>query len=271
MKRILLCVCVMGILCSGVAWSGDYVIGDGDSLTVAVWGVPELSGNVIVRPDGKITLPAVGDVDASGLTSTQLGLELTKVLSAYVKTPIVTVTVTGITNNKIYISGNGVPPRVINLSGRTSLFKLLCGIDGVANIDLQRATLVRNGEKLKVDMYDLFIEGNLKVDIDLHANDILFLPSNELNKIYVVGAVKTPQSILYRDGLRILDVILASGGFTKFAKTSSVLILRKKEGVKGNERIRIDINMDDLMEDGELKENIELHRGDYVLVKEGMF
>ncbi len=267
MKRIVLGLWFAVLCCSSFAWGGDYVIGDGDGLSIAVWGVPELSVQVIVRPDGKITLPAAGDVVASGLTPVELGKELAKVLDAYVKTPIVTVTVAGITNNRIYISGGGVPPRVMNLPGRTSLFKLLCGIDGIANADLQRGYLSRNGEKVNVDMHDLFNNGNLKADIELQSEDILFLPTNELNKVYVVGAVATPQAVLYRDGLRILDVILASGGFTKFAKADAVLILRKKD----DDRIRIKLNMDDLMKDGQLSENLELQRGDYVIVREGMF
>lgn len=151
--------------------------------------------------------------------------------------------------------------------GSPSLFKTLCSIDGVENTDLQRAYIMRGDQRIDIDMYDLLNCGNLSKDIDLEPEDILFLPTNELNKVFVVGAVANPQAIVYRDGLTILDVILESGGFTKFAKTSSVLILR----IKGDERERIKLNMDDLMEDGVLSENIPMQRGDYVLVREGMF
>lgn len=269
----MVCLALLPLLLVSTAWAGDsagdYIIGDGDNLSIAVWGVAELSGQVVVRPDGKITLPAAGDITATGFTPVQLSQEVTKVLSAYVKTPVVTVTVVGITNNRIYISGSGIPPRVVNLAGRTTLFKLLCGLDGITNVDLQRASLLRAGKALNIDMYDLFTNGNIANDIDVRAEDILFLPSNELNKVYVVGAVTAPQAIMYREGLRILDVILESGGFTKFAKASAVLVLRKK--TSGNERERIKVNMDDLMEDGQLEENLELQRGDYVLVRESMF
>lgn len=267
MKKLSLMLVAAFLLLVPVAWAGDYVIGEGDGLNIAVWGVPELSVSVLVRPDGKITLPAAGDVKAAGLTPVELSKEMTKVLADYVKTPIVTVTVAGITNNRIYVSGGGVPPRVLSLPGRTSLFKLLCGIEGIGNADLQRAYVMRDGERLSVDMHDLFINGNLKADIDLRAEDILFLPTNELNNVYVVGAVNTPQAIMYRDGLRILDVILESGGFTKFAKASAVLILRKE----GDDRRRIKLDLDGLMKDGQLNENLELQRGDYVIVREGMF
>lgn len=267
MKKTIINAVLVAVLWSSAAWAGDYVIGGGDGLNVSVWGVPELSVSVAVRPDGKITLPAVGDVDTAGMTPTQLSDKLTTVLGDYVKNPIVTVTVAQVTNNRIYISGGGVPAQVRPLLATSSLFKVLCGLEGIENADLQRGFVQRGEEKLTVDMYDLFNRGNLKADINLEAEDILFLPTNELNKVYVVGAVANPQAIVYRDGLSILDVILESGGFTKFAKTSAVLILRKK----GDERERIQLDMDDLMEDGVLSENIPMQRGDYVLVREGMF
>ncbi|MFA5701497.1 MAG: XrtA/PEP-CTERM system exopolysaccharide export protein [Desulfuromonas sp.] len=267
MKRILLGVVCIVALFASVAQAGDYVIGAGDGLSISVWGVPELSVATTVRPDGKITLPAVGDVTASGMTPTQLGQNLTQVLDDYVKSPIVTVTVEKVTNNRVYISGGGIPAQIRNMSGSTSLFKLLCGLEGIENSDLQLGFVMRGDERLEVDMYDLFNRGNLSADIDLRPEDILFLPTNELNKVYVVGAVVNPQAMVYRDGLSILDVILESGGFTKFAKTSAVMILRKQ----GDERTRIRLNMDSLMKDGVLSENIPMERGDYVLVREGMF
>ena len=65
----------------------------------------------------------------------------------------------------------------------------------------------------------------------------------------------------------ILDAILECGGFTKYAKESSVLILRKSD----DKNSRIKINIDDLVSDGDLGQNIELARGDYVIVQEGIF
>jgi polysaccharide export outer membrane protein len=266
MKRLALTL-VLLLFAATLAVAGDYIIGDGDTLQVAVWGVPELSVPVSVRPDGKITLPAAGDVVASGYSPSQLGQELTRVLGKYVKTPIVTVTVNNVTNNRIYISGGGVPSHVINLSGRTTLFKLLCSLEGIHNADLVNASLMRAGEKVQVDFDALFNKGDLTGDTKLEPEDILYLPTNELNKVYVVGAVTNPQYLLYREGLKILDAILECGGFTKFAKESDVLILRKK----GDSRERLKINIKELMNDGDLAQNIALQRGDYVIVREGMF
>ena len=103
-----------------LALAGDYVIGDGDVLQVSVWGVPDLSVQVTVRPDGKITIPAAGDIEASGLTPAALAENLRKAIRRLVKEPIVTLTVSQITNNRIYVSGGGVPAEVVNpITGST--------------------------------------------------------------------------------------------------------------------------------------------------------
>ncbi len=63
MCRLVIVVLLAGLLFAANVFAGDYLIGKGDVLEVAVWGVPEMSRSVVVRPDGKITLPAIGDVN----------------------------------------------------------------------------------------------------------------------------------------------------------------------------------------------------------------
>ncbi|KAF0221857.1 MAG: polysaccharide export outer membrane [Geobacteraceae bacterium] len=249
------------------ATDGDYVIGDGDGLQISVWDTPQLSTGATVRPDGKITLPGVGDVVASGFSPAQLSEKLTEKLAKFVKKPIVTVIVGGITNNKIYVFGGGVPPGVINLPGRTTLLKFLIRFGSFKGIDLEHSYLLREGKKLSVNFYDLLIKGDLSKDVMLQAEDILYLPDNEANKIYLMGAINTPKYIFYRQGVKILDAILEAGGFTKFAKENSVLILRKGP----NEREEITVKIKDLMKDGDISQNIDLMPGDFVIVKESIF
>jgi polysaccharide export outer membrane protein len=107
-------------------------------------------------------------------------------------------------------------------------------------------------------------------DILLKAEDIIYMPDNELNKIYVMGAVNAPKYIFYREGIRILDAILEAGGFTKFAKENDVLILRKssKDSKHMDETI---VKVKNLMKEGELGQNISLAPGDFVIIKEGIF
>jgi polysaccharide export outer membrane protein len=263
MKRILWLLSLVGFL-AVAAQAEDYIIGGGDVLQVSVWGVPELSGQFVVRPDGKITLPAAGDVAAAGQTPIRLGENLAAVLKGFVKKPIVTVAVTGITNNRIYISGGGVPPAVVNLPGQTTLFKFLCSLQGLENADLRHAYLLRKGKRMPVDFFALFWEGNFSGDLELRPEDILFIPNNELNKIYVLGAVVGPKYIYYRDGVTVLDAILEAGGFNEFASKNDVVIFRKNQ-----ERIRVKAK--DLTRGKDLSQNVPLAPGDYVVVSEGFF
>lgn len=242
----------------------DYVIGDGDGLMISVWGVPELSVGVSVRPDGKITLPAIGDISASGYTPMKLADKLTEQMKKVVKAPIVTVTVSGITNNKVYVIGGGVPPGINVLTGRTTLMKFMTRFGNYKGADLTRAYLMRDGKKLDVNFYDLLIKGDLANDPVLKSEDIIYVPDIEANKIYIMGAVNSPKLTYHREGYKILDAILEAGGMTKFASENSVQVLRKGSAP-------VTVRVKDLMKDGDISQNIYLMPGDFIIVKEGIF
>ncbi len=82
-----------------------YVIGPDDQLTINVWKEQELSGPVPVRPDGKISLPLLNDVQAAGLTPMQLASDISEKLQKFVSEPRVTVTVTSIQSKRVYMVG----------------------------------------------------------------------------------------------------------------------------------------------------------------------
>jgi polysaccharide biosynthesis/export protein len=91
---------------SSVAYAtGDYKIGPEDILEVSVWRNPDLTKVVIVRPDGKISLPLVGDVYARGLTAAELSAQITERFKEYKESPLVSVTVQQINSYEIYILG----------------------------------------------------------------------------------------------------------------------------------------------------------------------
>jgi len=83
----------------------NYVIGPQDLIDISVWKEPDLSRSVPVRPDGKISLPLLNDIQAAGLTPTQLGAQITINLAKYVTNPQVTVIVSQINSQRIYILG----------------------------------------------------------------------------------------------------------------------------------------------------------------------
>ena len=277
-------------------WAGDYVIGEGDGLDIAVWGVKDLNSSVRVRPDGKITIPGLGDVKASGFTPTSLQENLAERLKSLVKNPIVTVTVREITNSRVYVFGGGVAPSVYDLNRRTTLLQLLCSIGtlpvsagsgttpaAVGNQivagggaqptgsgrapDFKKAYVLRNGKKIKEDFSKLFVNGEISDDIVIESNDAIFIPQLPDRNVYVLGAVGTPRSIEYQEGMTVMEAILQAGGFTRFAKPNSTLIYRKENGKDTS----IEVKAKDLMNDADLSQNIKLKPGDYVIIKEGMF
>ena len=93
----------------------EYVIGASDVLRIQVWRNPELSVEVPVRPDGKISLPLASDVQAAGLTTTELKDVLSKALSDYVAAPEVTVIVGQINSKSVHVVGEVGRPMVIQL------------------------------------------------------------------------------------------------------------------------------------------------------------
>jgi polysaccharide export outer membrane protein len=266
-----------------IVHGGDYVIGEGDGLDISVWGVKELNVSVKVRPDGKITIPGLGDVTASGLTPKVLQTDLGRRLKELVKNPIVTVTVKEITNSKVYIFGGGINSGVFDLNRRMTLLQVLCMIGNAAAgdgkgggaasgtmpkvADYKRAYVLRNGKKIKEDFYKLFINGDTSEDIIIESNDAIFIPQVLDRNVYVLGAVNAPKAIDYREGMTVMEAILESGGFTKFARQNDTVIFRKENG-KDNP---IDVKAKDLVKDGDLSQNVKLKPGDYVIVKEGMF
>lgn len=268
MFRIMIALLAVVNLCAGAASANDYIIGDGDSLNVSVWKEPDLSVKVIVRPDGKITLPAIGDVIASGSTPQLLADKIEAALRRVVKEPIVTLTVVNVTNNNIYVAGGGVPSEVVPLTGRISLFKFLCRFSSFENADLKRAYVVRGDQRVKEDFFGLFVEGDFSQDIALMANDIVFIPSYRDNKVYVVGAVMEPKYIYYRNEMKILDAILEAGGFTEYADKNDVVVIRKDQNLPHK---KIEVNIEALMKGKGIQQNIALQPGDYITVSEGIF
>ncbi len=255
------------LLGAAVSFAGDYVIGEGDVLGVAVWGVNELSFDAKVRPDGKITVPGLGEVLAAGKSPKQLQQTLEKDLKKLVKNPIVTVTVREITNNQVHVFGGGVPAGVFDLSRRTSLLQLLCNISDFTNADLKRAYVLRDQKKIKEGFEEIFLEGEASQDIILESGDVVFIPVADEKNVYVVGAVNTPKFIAYREGLTVMEAVLEAGGFNKFAKPNDTVIVRE---VNGNET-RIPVKMNDLIKSGDLTQNVKLQTGDYVIIREGLF
>ncbi len=166
-----------------------YVIGPGDNLRIFVYQAPDLSGGVAVRPDGRISVPLVGDVMATGKNPTQLARELETALAKYVRSPTVTVIVNSF----------------------------------VGPLDRQ---------------------------------------------IRVIGEATQPRALSYRDGVTVLDVLIESGGLTKFAAGNRAIINRRlPDGT--NQQIRV--RLSDLIKDGDISANVVMQPGDTLIIPQSWF
>jgi len=248
-------------------FASEYLIGEGDTLSVTVWGEKDFSFTAKVRPDGKITVPTIGEITAANMTAKKLQEILTEKLKAVVRKPVVTVAVTEITNNKVYVFGGGVKAGVFTLNQRMTLLQLLCQLEDVRKADLQNAYLMRGKLKLEEDFTKLYLKGDVDQDIVIEPNDIIYIPMRGDSYIYVMGAVTTPKPIEYHDGITVMEAILNAGGFTSFANPDDTVIYRKD---KKND-VTINAKLKRLMNNGDLSQNVTLRAGDYVLVKQGLF
>ncbi len=266
------------------AMAEGYVIGDEDVLQISVWGNAELSVTVPVRPDGKISVPLLGDVQASGCTPQQLKAKLEEGLSKYVKGPVVSVIVTAVNSFKVYVFGEGIyragatvngvnaggggptAAGVITLRKNTTLIQLLAQLGSLKNADLKNAYVLRDGKKLPVNFVELVTKGDISHDIQLAANDVIYIPDNYDQRIRVTGAVKTPMILPYSEGMTALDAVLSAGGFTEYASQNSVVIVRKD----GDKIKNIDVRLRDVMY-GDIDKNTLLQPGDIVMVHSNIF
>ncbi len=252
----------------------SYVIGDEDVLQISVWGSPELTIQVPVRPDGMITVPPVGDVKAAGLTPQELKAVLEKELIKYVKSPAVSVVVTAVNSFKVFVTGEGIRGALsggaagasasgaISLKRSTTILQLLTQLGSLQNADLHNSYVLRNGQKLNIDLYKLIAKGDVSQDVQLRSNDVIFIPDNFEKRIMVLGEVRTPSVIPFREGMTTLDAILSAGGFTQFANPNNVVVVRKE----GNEVTNIEVRLKDIIKKGKVSSDLPLKPGDRIVV-----
>ena len=166
---------------AGVQVGPDYVIGPADSLEINVWKENDLDAKVPVRPDGKISLPLLGDVTASGFTPTQLAADLSQRLKKYVDDPRVTVVVTAVNSRRIYIVGEVVHTGAYPLLGNMTVLQALSGAGGFSPFaSLKNIYILRNQDGTQVKLpfnYKKVIKGeNMQQNVQLRPGDTIVVP-----------------------------------------------------------------------------------------------
>ncbi len=164
----------------------EYRIGPGDSLQVFVWGHPELSVDVPVRPDGMLSTPLVENIQAAGKTPSQLARDMEVALSEYVRTPKVNVIVqefVGASSDQVRVVGQAAKPQSIPYRANMTLLDVMITVGGLAEFAAgNRAVLVRQegGKQTRatVRLKDLLDDGDISANMTMRPGDVLIIPES---------------------------------------------------------------------------------------------
>jgi len=164
----------------------EYLLGPGDTVNINVWRNPEVSQTIPVRPDGRITMPLVEDLPASGKTATQLAREIEQILSKYIQQPVVTVTVTGFVgpySEQIRVIGQASKPQALPYRQGMSLMDVLIAVGGLAEFAAgNRANIVRTvdgtQQTIAVRLNDLIKRGDISANMPVRPGDVLIIPES---------------------------------------------------------------------------------------------
>ena len=158
----------------------DYVIGADDTLHITVWKEPEMSATLPVRPDGKISLPLLDDVQAAGMTPMQLGASIKEKLKKYIADPRVTVVVTAMNSQRIFVAGEVTHPGAMALLPNMTMLQALssAGFTQFANVKGIYLLRTTNGQQTKTPFnYKDVVKGNHpEQNIMLKPGDTIVVP-----------------------------------------------------------------------------------------------
>jgi polysaccharide export outer membrane protein len=160
--------------------ANDYVIGADDVLQISVWHEPDLKETLPVRPDGKISLPLLNDVQAAGLTPVQLKDSITEKLKKYIADPRVTVVVTAMNSRRIFVTGEVTHSGPMSLLPHMTVLQALAeaGFTQFANLKGIYLLRTENGKQVKLSFnYKEVVKGNHpEQNIALKPGDTVVVP-----------------------------------------------------------------------------------------------
>jgi polysaccharide biosynthesis/export protein len=158
----------------------DYVIGADDTLHISVWKEPDMNVTLPVRPDGKISLPLLDDVQAAGMTPMQLGISIKEKLKKYIADPRVTVVVTAMNSQRIYVLGEVTHTGTMALLPHMTMLQALssAGFTQFANVKAIYLLRTQDGQQTKIRFnYKDAIKGrDTQQNIVLRPGDTIVVP-----------------------------------------------------------------------------------------------
>jgi polysaccharide biosynthesis/export protein len=168
--------------------SADYLIGPLDQLQIFVWRNPELSTNVRVRPDGRITVPLIDDLAATGQTPTQLAKAIEDKLKTYIQNPIVSIIVSdfqGPFAQQVRVVGEASNPAAIPYRSNMTLLDVMISVGGLTEYAAgNRARLIRydaqagQQKEYSVKIDRLLKDGDIKANVRIEPGDVIIIPES---------------------------------------------------------------------------------------------
>lgn len=234
---------------TGESASQEYTIGVDDVLSISFWQQPQLNITVKVAEDGSISLPTIGEVEASGLTKKELAEKIVEKMSLYDPTiSRATVTVSEYDSRRVYVQGEVLHPGKYSFENIPDLWELLGEAGGpTENADLSSVTIIRGGPEggiINVDLDRCLKKGDLSQLPKLKPNDTISIPRSLLSstssrsipislrtgKVYYLwGEVISPGAYPLESQIDLMEAISLAGGPTSMADLKGVKIMKKGE------------------------------------------
>jgi polysaccharide export outer membrane protein len=246
----------------------DYHITVDDVLRMDVWGEPQLSNmQMQVTPGGTINVPFLGEMQASGLTQAELARQIAKKLadSQILYEAKVQITVISLHRPQVRVLGAVQRPGSFEFKeGDCVLDALAQGGSYTEDAMLEAGTITHRGshESIPINIKKL-VEGDLSQNYPLKNGDAIYIPHEEYsNKIYVLGQVNRPGQYPLKDKTTILAAISLAGGQNDRGSVFGTIVLRGDPARPE----KVNCNLKNLFEKGDLSQNLELKSGDIVVV-----